>query len=174
MPPGSSGPGSPAPVWLVRGFIGANVLAVVLISTLTVTSLVNSRQAQLDRANATAANITQTLRQSFESEIDQIDLLLRAAILGLDTGPAGGGDPAELRKLMQGSRSLLPHLEALRVTDEHGNVRSSDGTEPPQPLYVGVPRVFPQGAGEPLEPDRLGAGREPREPELGRRLRPAH
>lgn len=142
MPPGSSGPGSPAPVWLVRGFIGANVLAVVLISTLTVTSLVNSRQAQLDRANATAANITQTLRQSFESEIDQIDLLLRAAILGLDTGPAGGGDPAELRKLMQGSRSLLPHLEALRVTDEHGNVRSSDGTEPPQPLYVGDREYF--------------------------------
>ncbi|MBL0727416.1 PAS domain-containing protein [Piscinibacter sp. HJYY11] len=119
------------------------MLAVVLIVTLTAVSLANSRHATRDRASISAANTAQTLRQSIESEIDQIDLLLRSAILGLEREQvAGSRDPAVLKKLMQASRALLPHVEALRATDAVGMVRYGDGPEPPAPIDVSDREYF--------------------------------
>ncbi len=142
-PHGKSGPETMTPAWLVGGFVGANLLAVVLITTLTTVSLVNSRRARLDLTSASATNTAQTLRQSFESEIDQIDLLLRSALLSLDREDAAGpGNPAALQKVMQGSRALLPHVEALRATDAKGLVRYGDGPATLQPLDVSDREYF--------------------------------
>lgn len=141
--PGKSGPDSAAPAWLVRGFVAANLLALALVATLTTVSLTNSLHAQFERASASATNTAQSLRQSFESEFDQIDLLLRAAALGLESERgAGSRDPAALQKVMQGSRALLPHVEALRAADAQGRVHVGDGPASPQPLDVSDREYF--------------------------------
>jgi PAS domain S-box-containing protein len=143
MYPWRSGPETAAPAWLVRGFVGANVLAVVLIVTLTSVALGNSRRAQLERASIAASNTSESLRQSIESEIDQIDLLLRSALLALAREQtAGVQDPTALQKVMQGSRALLPHMEALRATDAMGIVRYGDGPPTPKPIDVGDREYF--------------------------------
>lgn len=148
--PGRSGSDTTAPAWLVRGFVGANLLAVVLIATLTSVSLVNSRNAQFERANILATNTAQTLRQSFESEFDQIDLLLRSAVLGLEGEQAATQrDPAVLQKIMQGSRALLPHVESLRATDADGLVRYGDGPQAQQLLDVHERDYFRQARANP-------------------------
>ncbi|HEY0818829.1 MAG TPA: PAS domain-containing protein [Rhizobacter sp.] len=142
---GRGAPEPAAPEWLVRAFVGANLLVIGLLVTLTIVSLVNSRDAHLDRTSASAMNTARTLSQSIGSEVDQIDLLLRSAILGLAREPAGGtGDPAVLQKVMQGSRALLPHVEALRATDAAGIVRHGDGPGQAQTLDVATRAYFQQ------------------------------
>ena len=85
--PGRSGAPPTAPAWLVRGFVGANLLAVVLIATLTSVSLVNSRNAELLRTRT--AEAMRVARQSIAEAngIDDPMSLPRGTVLSIPTLP---------------------------------------------------------------------------------------
>lgn len=151
--PGSGAPGEvAAPSRIARWLIGANLLAALLIASLTTTSLLYSRRGQLERTAASATNSAEALRQSIEGEIKQVDLLLRSALLAIDHDRrVGRDDPEVLRRLVQSSRSLLPALQALRATDAQGLLRYGDGVDPARPIDLKDRDYFRQARDNPTQ-----------------------
>ncbi|MBX3622687.1 MAG: PAS domain-containing protein [Rhizobacter sp.] len=127
----------PAPPRFVRALVWGNALAWLLIAALAAASLWHSRAGHLERAAVAAHNAAQALQQSVAAEIDQVDLLLRAVILGIEReGVAGTDEPAALQKVIETRRVLLPQIQVLYATDAQGIVRYGDALDAAQPVDV--------------------------------------
>ena len=110
--------------WVLLG----NALAILIIAALAATALADSRSAYEQRAVVAAQNTARAMEQAVAAEIDQIDLLLRAVILGIERERRDGIDsPAAVQRILETRRVLLPELEVLRATDAKGIVRYGAG-----------------------------------------------
>jgi PAS domain S-box-containing protein len=112
----------------VRWLLLANALAVVIIVALAATALIDSRAAHLQRAEVAAQNTARAMAQAVGAEIEQVDLLLRAVILGIERERRDGIDnPAAMQRILETRRVLLPELQVLRATDASGILRYGAG-----------------------------------------------
>ncbi|MDR7270143.1 diguanylate cyclase (GGDEF)-like protein/PAS domain S-box-containing protein [Pelomonas saccharophila] len=97
------------------------VLAMVVLVALQVAHA--SYQTHEARARQSAANLAQTLSQSVSAGLKLVDNSLQTTLKRLDELQARGvADPRELARIAEEQRSLVPAVDALRVTDASGLV----------------------------------------------------
>lgn len=146
-------------LWLAAG----NVVIAVAIVAATWLALQAGRESDLTRARETTENLAASLSIEIGAELKQVDNAL--ATLALQYRRAGGS-PEQLKHAMDRAladqRSLLPQVDAIRMTDARGQVvfglAGEEGT-----LNVGDRDYFQRA--------RTGEGTVISEPLFGRVLR---
>lgn len=119
----------------VRWLLVGNALAVLIIAALATIAVLDSRLTYEQRAVVAARNTARAMEQAVAAEIDQVDLLLRAVILGIERERRDGVEnPAAVQRILETRRVLLPELQVLRATDERGIVRFGAGVAGAAPI----------------------------------------
>ncbi|OWQ92232.1 hypothetical protein CDN99_07795 [Roseateles aquatilis] len=109
-------------IWLVAG----NLIVAAAIVAATLLALHNSREADKSLARETTENLASSLSIEIGAELRQVDNAL--ATLALQHRRAGTDlpVPAEFSRAMERAiadqRSLLPQVDAIRITDSRGQV----------------------------------------------------
>ena len=107
----------------------ASNLAVLVILLVTIAfALVRSREAYAARGQLTTENLARTLSLSVAADVKQIDnalLSVNQELRRLDVGSGPG--LREALQLAAEQHSLVPQVDAIRLTDAHGNVLDGDG-----------------------------------------------
>jgi diguanylate cyclase (GGDEF)-like protein/PAS domain S-box-containing protein len=106
----------------------AGNLAVLVILLVTIAfALLRSREAYAERGQLTAENLARTLSMSVAADVKQIDNALLSVTRQLsraDVASASGS--REASQLVAEQRSLVPQVDAIRLTDTLGNVLNAD------------------------------------------------
>lgn len=133
-------------VRLGRPLLLLNLLLLALVVALVVLSQTASRRNFVERASVATENLSTTLTQAIEAEIDRVDIGLRNVLLDLESEHAVGKlDPAHVESLLGQQLELLPQLESLRIADAQGVVRYGRGVEAAGHVEIGD-RAFFVGA----------------------------
>ena len=106
-------------LWLAVG----NLVIAAAIVAATRLALQAGRESDLSRARETTENLAASLSIEIGAELKQVDNALQT--LALQYRRTGGG-PEALKRAMERAladqRSLLPQVDAIRMTDAHGQV----------------------------------------------------
>ncbi len=106
-------------LWLIAG----NLVIAAAIVTATWLSLEAGRMSDLTRARETTENLAASLSIEIGAELKQVDNALSTLALQFRRA---GRDPEQLRRAMERAladqRSLLPQIDAIRMTDARGQV----------------------------------------------------
>lgn len=95
----------------------------LLVITMVVVSLQQSRRLYVERAEISTQNLAKVLEDSIEGVIEKIDLSLQHIIHGIKpVHPENRLNTKEHDLFIQQTHSLMPELEALRIADSQGNV----------------------------------------------------
>ncbi len=85
-------------------------------------------RASVARAENTSQNLSRLLHQFVASDLDEVDLVLLAAVDEIARQTAAGGIRAgEVTAFLAREETRLPQVVSLRATDEHGIVRYGPG-----------------------------------------------
>lgn len=80
--------------------------------------------AARDREQIVVENMANSLSQSLESHLSQVDLGLKNVLLEIGANPdIRSNDQKPLAQILDEQRSLNPHIESLRIADATGTVR---------------------------------------------------
>lgn len=110
------------PGWLVLGNVAVMLLVVALSSVAVVTSLHSFER----RAQDTTENLARSLSQAIDSELDRVDMVLRAVAVEHRRGGANSG---LLATLLERQHALIDELDALGATDAAGIARHGRGID---------------------------------------------
>ena len=106
-------------LWLAVG----NLVIAAAIVAATWLALQAGRESDLTRARETTENLAASLSIEIGAELKQVDNALQTLALQYRRT---GGDPEALKRAMERAladqRSLLPQVDAIRMTDAHGQV----------------------------------------------------
>ena len=113
------------PHWLILGNMAVMALVVVLSGVALHTGLRSFER----RAQDATENLTRSLSQAIEAELDRVDMVLRAIVI---EHARNGADPRRLPDILEEQFALIGRLDTLRATDSTGNdtgtVRTVRGT----------------------------------------------
>ena len=134
---------SRGPATLMRSAAAGVVAVIVLIVALTGMSIYESRLRAHERVAVTTHNLALLLEQTIDGIIDKTDLSLRAAQLMTDGQLAAGGiDAKSLNAFLTHQQSLMPELDALRVTDAGGGIQYGLGVADRAGVSIGDREYF--------------------------------
>lgn len=128
---------------LMRWLLAANLVVAALLAALVWSVVTSSRESYTTRARETAESLVAIAQLNLAGEANLVDAVLRATAEELlrDRASGDSGDAAITRVLNQ-RKSLLTHAEALRLTDERGDVRWGDGLPTGPPMSVADREFF--------------------------------
>ena len=120
--------GVPRHPQLGRRLLLLNLLMLLLVVALVLLAQAASRRNFVDRARVATENLSATLAQSIESEIDVVDIVLRTLAIDLESEYAlQSPDAGRIDALLAQQTALLPGLDSVRIADAQGIVRRGPG-----------------------------------------------
>jgi signal transduction histidine kinase len=103
-----------------------NLSVMLLVVVLSTVALLTGLRSFEQRARDTAENLARSLSQAIESELDRVDMVLRAVAL---EHQRGGADAGRLGVILAQQHSLIEELDSLRASDRDGIVRHGRGVD---------------------------------------------
>ena len=121
-------PPAAPPTTMTRWLIVVFVLAMALISGLSVVSLQGSRAAFERRALDAAENVTHGMKQALLAEFGRVGTGLQSVVLALEhEGGLSRATPEVIQRMLATQRSLIPELPGFRIADAQGRLLYGPG-----------------------------------------------
>ena len=116
---GSTAPPAASVRWLATGIVLINLFVIILAGLL----LFQSRLQYEERAAVTTRNLAQVLEQSINGSLTKIDLILLSSVDEIERWLSeGAGNKQGMESFLARQAARLPELDALRITDAHGEI----------------------------------------------------
>ncbi len=121
---------------------GVVCLGVVLFFYVWQASVLDSTRREQGLA---VSNLAQSMSQTINAELTQVDSGLKQLAYNLDTSArAGPLRPASIDALLRSQQDLIPFVDAMRLTDAQGNVMYGQGVDRSNPVNIGGQAIFAQ------------------------------
>lgn len=107
------------------------LLITAVVGTLGVYQLLHARSQALHHAENSSTDLANILQQSIGAMLHKTDLTLRHVVDEVEHQSATGGVQTDiLGKFIERQFQLMPELDSLRISDEHGTVLQGSGDFP--------------------------------------------
>lgn len=118
----------------------------LLVVALSAVVLATGLRSFEQRGRDAAENLARSLSQAIESELDRVDMVLRAVVL---EHARSGADRARLPSIIEQQHSLIEELDSLHATDSAGVLRFGRGVNPALDLDISDRSHFVQARDTP-------------------------
>ena len=127
----------------VKRLIAGLVLITVLVGSLGLLQLTNTRKQAMQLAETTCRMLAGTLQQTIGAMLQKTDLtVLHVADEAVHQSATGGLQPKILRMFIERQFKLMPELESLGVADANGNLAYGSGHALDMPVSIADRNFF--------------------------------